>query len=80
MKGGGYLIILIPDKIRWAEALRRGQPPNCSHLHEGAVGELTEHILRIGHARVIRDSLTNLDERDYSILFVAQKLHYGEAL
>src|SRR3990167_3043782 len=56
LKIGGYLVILIPDKTRWAEALRRGQPPNCSHAKEANTGELTDHISRIGRAEIIRGS------------------------
>lgn len=73
LKVGGRLVILIPDKARWNEALRRGQPPNCAHRHEGFVGELTGYIDRIGGFRVLEDRLTNLTPEDYSILFVARK-------
>lgn len=72
LKPGGKLIILLPDKQRWAEALRRGQPPNCAHQKEGAVGALTAESQ--GLVRVIEDRLTDLTPEDYSILFVGEKL------
>jgi SAM-dependent methyltransferase len=72
LKPGGHLIILIPDKHLWNEAVRRGQPPNCAHKHEGRPGELTEMLS--DRYKIIRDSLTNKFESDYSILFVGRKL------
>ena len=73
LKPGGYLVVLIPEKGRWAEALAKGQPPNCSHKHEGQVGELTSYAEHIG-VKVVEDRLTDCFPGDYSILFVAQKL------
>jgi len=73
LKTGGKLIVLIPDRERWAAALRNGQPPNDAHRHEGRAGELSEYAERLG-LRVIEDRLTDLSAEDYSILFVAQKL------
>ena len=72
LKKGGKLIILMPDRERWAEALRRGQPPNCAHRKEGEVGALTAATRRA--VRVIEDRLTNLTPEDYSILFVGERL------
>lgn len=73
LRPGGTIIILVPDKKLWNEALRRGQPPNCAHKHESRVGELSEHFARIGGVTPIVDQLTNLWEGDYSILFVGRK-------
>lgn len=73
LKPGGYLIILVPDKKLWNEAIKRGQPPNCAHTHESYAGELTTYTGRIG-VRVLEDRLTALYPEDYSILFVGQKL------
>lgn len=70
LKPGGKIIILIPDKELWAEALKRGQPPNCAHQHEGHPGEISEYF-KGWH--IFRDSLTGLFDGDYSILFIAQK-------
>lgn len=72
LKVGGHIVILIPDKTRWNEALKRGQPPNCAHMHEGNVGELSTYAQKLG-ITVIVDGLTNLSPDDYSILFVAKK-------
>lgn len=74
IKPGGRLVILIPDKELWAEALRRGQPPNCAHRHEGTVGELTDLIHRLGGARALEERRTECFPGDYSILFIAQRL------
>lgn len=72
IKPGGKLIVLIPDKARWASALAHGQPPNCAHRHEGYPGELSLYAERLG-LDVIEDRLTDLTPEDYSILFVGQK-------
>ncbi len=73
LRGGGKLIVLIPDKGRWAAAMARGQTPNCAHKHEGEAGELTSYASLLG-VTVIEDRLTDLSPEDYSILFVAQKI------
>lgn len=74
LKPGGYLVILIPDQERWQAALRRGQPPNCAHRHEGRVGELTTYCGRLG-LQVIEDRLAiPEDPFDYTIAFIARKL------
>lgn len=75
VKVGGRLIILLPDKALWNEAIRKGQPPNCAHRHEGTVGELSEIFrLYFGHWKVLRDELTNVVPGDYSIIFVAERM------
>lgn len=73
LKPGGKLIILVPDKKLWNEAIARGQPPNCSHRHESYAGELSTYAAAIG-VRVIEDRLTNVVPGDYSIIFCAQKI------
>lgn len=72
VKPGGYLIILVPDQERWQAALRRGQPPNCSHRHEARVGELSEYAPKLG-LEVIEDRLCDPVGLDYSILFAGRK-------
>lgn len=72
---GGHLIILVPDKALWEEAVKNGQPPNCSHSHEYRVGELTQIFAEFyGHFEVLEDRLTALVPEDYTIMFVAKKL------
>ena len=72
---GGHIIILIPEKDLWNEAIKRGQPPNNSHRHEGRVGELTEVFRRyFGHFEVLEDRLTALTPEDYTIMFVAKRV------
>lgn len=72
IKPGGHLIILVPDKVKWAAAIARGQTPNCAHKHEAQVGELSTYAANLG-VEVICDRLTAVCEIDYSILFVAKK-------
>lgn len=74
LRPGGRLVILLPDKDLWHEALLRGQPPNCAHRHEAMVGELSDTISRIGGARALEDRRTECFPGDYSILFIAQRL------
>jgi len=72
---GGNLIILIPDKKLWSEALAKGQAPNCSHRHEGHVGELSNTFrAHFGHFEILKDELTAITPEDYTILFVARRL------
>jgi predicted SAM-dependent methyltransferase len=73
LQPGGKLIILVPDKVLWNEAIARGQPPNCSHKHEAYAGELSTYAARIG-VKVLYDELTKQFEGDYSILFIGLKL------
>lgn len=73
IKHGGYLIILVPDKKLWNEALARGQTPNCSHRFEPAVGDMSYFAKQIG-LEVIEDRLTNCFDGDYTILGVFKKL------
>lgn len=73
LKPGGRLIILVPDKDLWAEAIARGQPPNCAHKKEPKPGELTRWLEPKG-IRVLKDCLTNCYKGDYTIIFVGVKL------
>lgn len=73
LRPGGKLVLLIPDKERFAAAVAAGQPPNGSHQHEGRVGELSEYADRLG-LRVIADGFVHPESPDYNILFVAYKL------
>lgn len=72
IKPGGKLVILIPDKERWAVALAAGQMGNPAHQHEGYPGELSTYAANLG-LKVIRDSLADPEGRDYNIIFIAQK-------
>jgi len=72
---GGHMIILVPDKDRWAVALQKGQSPNCSHRHESYPGELTEVFGKyFGHYKVIKDEFTDVTPDDYTVAFVAKRL------
>jgi SAM-dependent methyltransferase len=72
LKPGGNLIILVPDKKLWNEAIEKGQPPNCSHKHESYAGELSTYATMMGWT-VVHDELTNCFPGDYSVLFVAKR-------
>jgi SAM-dependent methyltransferase len=72
---GGRMVILVPDKELWNQALQNGQPPNCEHRHEARVGELTEVFTRFfGHYKIIEDRLTQVVPGDYTILFAAKRV------
>lgn len=73
LKPGGYLVIMLPDKKRWNEAIRHGQPPNCAHKHESYAGELSAYINTMGGFSIICDKLTDITPEDYNILLVARK-------
>lgn len=72
VRPGGKLVILVPDKKLWNEAIARGQPPNCQHRHESHPGELTTYAAALG-LEVLEDRLTACYPGDYTILFVARK-------
>lgn len=72
LKPGGKLIILCPEKERWAAAIAAGQPPNCSHKREPVVGELTKECEQAGFVTIV-ERLTAVDAKDYSILYVGRK-------
>lgn len=71
---GGYIIILVPDKKLWAEALARGQAPNCSHRNEPEPGYISEIYAKyFGHFEIICDKLTAVTPEDYTIMFLAKR-------
>jgi SAM-dependent methyltransferase len=72
LRPGGHLIIMLPDKKLWNEAISKGQPPNCAHRHESFAGELTGWLAPKG-VHVLKDELTNSFHGDYNILFVGIK-------
>lgn len=73
LKSNGYLIILVPERTRWAAAIARGQSPNCSHAGpEPLVGDMSKAAKAIG-LQVIIDQMTDLWPEDYSILGVFRK-------
>lgn len=66
---GGALVLLLPERNRWAKALANGQPPNDAHRHEPEYGELTDLAPKWGLTPVVERQVG-----EYSILFVALKL------
>lgn len=71
LKAGGKLVVLTPDKKLWGEAILRGQPPNCSHKHEPAFGDVSQAGLAIGLNLVIERYAA--EPPDYSVLTVFEK-------
>lgn len=69
---GGHMVILAPEKKRWAEALRKGQPPNLAHKHEPEIGEFSKVFQRFGNWEVLEDRYC--DGEDYGMFFVAKKM------
>lgn len=74
LKPGGKLVILTPDDDLFNAAIAAGQPPNCAHRHCGHAGEISRLLAKICPFHVVSDGLTNLFPKDYSILFVGEKL------
>jgi len=73
LKPTGYMVILVPEVVRWNAAIAKGQPPNCSHwAPEPSVGDLSAAAMAVGMG-VIEERLTNLSPEDYSILFIGRK-------
>lgn len=64
---GGNLVILTPDRVRWNDAIKRGQPPNCAHRHEPIFGDVSRTGRNIG-LRVVVERFC--DDVDYSVLTV----------
>ncbi len=73
LESGGHLVILIPDRERWAAALARGQPPNLAHKHEGHVGELSTYCEKLGLEPIIDNYAVPDDPNEYTLIFVARK-------
>lgn len=74
VRRGGHLVILLPDRARWLNALRRGQPPNCAHRHEAMVGELSGYAPMLGLQAIEDRFIDRAEETNYNILFVGRKL------
>ena len=77
IKRGGYLIIMLPDKVRFNNSIKSGGNGNANHKHESYVGELSSLAPGLG-LRPIMDCFTEKRStatfEDYNILFVAEKL------
>jgi SAM-dependent methyltransferase len=73
LKPGGFMVLLVPDRERWAAAIARGQPPNNSHFApEPSVGDISKAAKECGF-EVVEDRLTDFDWKDYSMLGVLRK-------
>lgn len=74
LQPGGHLVILLPDRERWAAALARGQPPNLAHKHEGSVGELTTYCEKLGLVPIMDGYAAPDDPNEYTLIFIARKI------
>lgn len=73
VKHGGYLIVLAPDRERWAYAITvLGQNPNCSHKFEPRAGDMARIAKEVG-LEVICDRLTDLYPNDYGLIGIFRK-------
>jgi len=72
VKIGGRIIILVPDRIRWWDAMAAGQPPNCQHRHEPVLGDLTKIMPRFGVQPIV-EKYTDCFAGDYTIMFVGKR-------
>lgn len=70
LKPGGYMIIAVPDNMRFRAAVGRGQGDNLSHKHEACIGELPSAMP--GY-ETIRDGFVTDHPHEYSILYVGRK-------
>lgn len=71
IKLGGYIIIMVPDKVIFREKVRNGQSDNLNHKHESYPGELTSYYNKYFlNFQIICDYITD----GYNILFVAKKI------
>lgn len=73
LKRGGFLIVLMPDKTRWAEALAKGQIPNCAHRHECQGPDEILAYAKPLDLDVVECAYTDVTPDDYSVLFVGKK-------
>jgi ubiquinone/menaquinone biosynthesis C-methylase UbiE len=71
LKVGGYLMIAVPDHIRFRAAVANGQGDNLSHKHESHVGELTHYLANDFH--ILREGFVSDSPHEYSILFIGRK-------
>jgi len=69
LKPNGKLIVLCPERNLWAEAIKRGQCPNCAHRYEPLLGDLTKAGEAAGFLTVL-ERMTNVFDGDYSVLYI----------
>jgi len=77
LKPGGYMLIAVPDRLRFRRNVLRGleaNPPydcdNGNHRHESHVGELTAYLHTY---EAIRDDFVDDNPDCYSILYIGRK-------
>lgn len=73
VKPGGYIVVLLPDRDRWAAACAAGQPPNDAHRHEcQGPEELASYAPAIG-CELIECRFTDCFPGDYTVMGVFKK-------
>ena len=72
LKPGGNLIVLVPDRTLWHQAIANGQLPNPYHKREPELGEMSKDAVAAG-LTVVKEELTAVYEGDFSILGVFKK-------
>lgn len=74
LKRGGNLIVMVPDKERFNEAIRKGGGGNSNHKHEAYLGELTSVLSELGISVILEKFTHNEPSFDWNILFVGKKI------
>lgn len=72
LKPGGYMIISVPDHIRFRNAVERGQGDNLNHKHESCLGELPQYLS--GGYVTLLDQFVSDNDFEYSIIYVGRKI------
>lgn len=73
LKPGGYMIIAVPDHVRFRAAVARGQGDNLNHKHESYLGELPQFFQNHYAYRTLSSLFATDDPKEYSIIYVGQK-------
>jgi ubiquinone/menaquinone biosynthesis C-methylase UbiE len=73
-KPGGLLVLLLPCKKRYNEAIANGGGGNPHHKHEATIGELSSLASQYG-LETIEDRYTDQYPGDYNILYVGRKIN-----
>ena len=74
IKPGGHILILVPDKVKFNEAVRRTGGGNAAHKHEFRVGELSEWFKKNTHFEILYDDIAGGSLNiDWNIAFIAKK-------
>lgn len=73
LKRGGNFIVMLPDKEKFNEAIRKGGGGNSHHQHETFLGELTGLAPSFGIEPILEKFTHSEPGFDWNILFVGKK-------